>query len=96
VNLAPWLVLWRLSGSPSGGGSAQPTPEHTFAPSYSDLGRISPQRSGSAGAAQMSLIAELKRRNVFRVGVALGITRWDLQLDALATQQNSPRENSRY
>ncbi len=30
--------------------------------------RIGPQRSGSAGAAQMSLIAELKRRNVFRVG----------------------------
>jgi hypothetical protein len=34
------------------------------------------QRSGSAGAAQMSLIAELKRRNVFRVGVAYAIVGW--------------------
>ena len=51
-------------------------PKHTFAPSGWDLGRISPQRSGSAGAAQMSLIAELKRRNVFRVGVAYAIVAW--------------------
>ncbi len=48
-------------------------PKHTFAPTCWDLGRIGPQRSGSAGAAQMALIAELKRRNVFRVGVAYAI-----------------------
>jgi hypothetical protein len=45
-------------------------------PLFCDLGRISPQRSGSAGAGQMSLIAELKRRNVFRVGVAYAIVAW--------------------
>ncbi len=45
-------------------------------PSFRDLGRMGPQRPGSAGAAQMSLIAELKRRNVFRVGVAYGIVGW--------------------
>jgi hypothetical protein len=33
-------------------------------------------RSESAGAAPMSLIAELKRRNVFRVGAAYGIVAW--------------------
>jgi len=63
----------------SGAGSAinRPTdPKHTFAPSGWYLGRIRPQRSGSAGAAQMSLIAELKRRNVFRVGVAYAIVGW--------------------
>jgi hypothetical protein len=35
--------------------------------------RIGPQWSEHSGAAQMSLIAELKRRNVFRVGVAYAI-----------------------
>jgi hypothetical protein len=48
----PWLVL---SGSPLGkpfGWLSDPTELITsFAPSYSDLGRISPQRSASAGAA---------------------------------------------
>ena len=34
--------------------------------------------SESAGAGQMSLIAELKRRNVFRVGVAYAIVAWIL------------------
>jgi len=38
--------------------------------------RIGPQRFGSAGAAQMSLIAELTRRNVFRVGAAYAIVAW--------------------
>ncbi len=38
--------------------------------------RISPGRSESAGAALMSLIAELKRRNVFRVGAAYAIVAW--------------------
>jgi TolB-like protein/Tfp pilus assembly protein PilF len=33
-------------------------------------------RSGSAGSAPKSLIAELKRRNVFRVAVAYGIVAW--------------------
>jgi len=32
--------------------------------------------SGSAGAAPISLVAELKRRNVFRVGAAYGIAAW--------------------
>ncbi len=46
--------------------------------------RIGPQRYPSAGAAQMSLIAELKRRNVFRVGVAYAIVSWlALQLEQL-------------
>jgi hypothetical protein len=35
--------------------------------------RIGPLRNQSARAAQMSLIAELKRRKVFRVGVAYAI-----------------------
>ena len=38
--------------------------------------RIGSQRSGSAGADQMSLIAERKRRNLFRVGVAYAIVAW--------------------
>jgi TolB-like protein/Tfp pilus assembly protein PilF len=43
---------------------------------FSVATRISPQRSEVAGAAQMSLITELKRRNVFRVGAAYGIVAW--------------------
>ena len=46
--------------------------------------RIGPQRSGSAGADQMSLIAERKRRNVFRVGVAYAIVAW-LLLEVAST-----------
>ncbi len=38
--------------------------------------RIGPQRNQSAGAAQMSFTAELKRRNVFRAGVAYAIVAW--------------------
>ncbi len=38
--------------------------------------RIDPLRSEHSGAAQMSLIAELRRRNVFRVGVAYAIVAW--------------------
>ena len=38
--------------------------------------RMDPQRSESAGAAQMSLIAERKRHNVFRVGAAYAIVAW--------------------
>jgi TolB-like protein len=43
-------------------GTVQPTPEK--------------DQPGSAGAAQMPLIAELKRRNVFRVAAAYGIVAW--------------------
>jgi len=43
-------------------GTAQPTPETA--------------RPGSAGVAQLPLIAELKRRNVFRVAAAYGIVAW--------------------
>jgi TolB-like protein/Flp pilus assembly protein TadD/DNA-binding winged helix-turn-helix (wHTH) protein len=42
--------------------AVQPTPET--------------DRPGSAGAAQIPLIAELKRRNVFRVAAAYGIVAW--------------------
>jgi TolB-like protein/predicted Zn-dependent protease len=38
--------------------------------------RIGTQRYQSAGAAQMSLIAELKRRNVFKVGIAYVVAAW--------------------
>ncbi len=38
--------------------------------------RIGPQGNQSAGAAQMSLISELKRRNVFRVAAAYGVVGW--------------------
>ena len=38
--------------------------------------RIVPQRTQSAGAAQMPFIAEAKRRNVFQVGEAYSFVAW--------------------
>jgi hypothetical protein len=57
---------WALANGCRRAGRACPPP-------FSDSARIDPQRCESAGAAQMALIAELKRRNVFRVGVAYAI-----------------------
>ena len=47
-----------------------------FVAEVTDLSPPETARSGSADAAQMPLIAELKRRNVFRVAVAYGIVAW--------------------
>ena len=47
-----------------------------FVAEVTDLSPPEMAGSESAGVASMSLIAELKRRNVFRVGVAYGIVAW--------------------
>jgi TolB-like protein/DNA-binding winged helix-turn-helix (wHTH) protein/Tfp pilus assembly protein PilF len=47
-----------------------------FVAEVTDLSPPETTRSGSAGAVPMSLIAELKRRNVFRVAAAYGIVAW--------------------
>ncbi|MBW2694237.1 MAG: winged helix-turn-helix domain-containing protein, partial [Deltaproteobacteria bacterium] len=47
-----------------------------FVAEVTDLSPPESAPSGSASAAQMPLIAELKRRNVFRVGAAYAIVAW--------------------
>ena len=47
-----------------------------FVAEVTDLTPPETAGSGSAGAIQISLIAELKRRNVFRVAMAYGIVAW--------------------
>jgi len=47
-----------------------------FVAEVTDLSTPETAGPGAAGAAQMPLIAELKRRNVFRVGVAYAIVAW--------------------
>jgi TolB-like protein/DNA-binding winged helix-turn-helix (wHTH) protein/Tfp pilus assembly protein PilF len=47
-----------------------------FVAEVTDLSEPETAEPGAAGADQMSLIAELKRRNVFRVGVAYAIVAW--------------------
>jgi TolB-like protein/DNA-binding winged helix-turn-helix (wHTH) protein/Tfp pilus assembly protein PilF len=47
-----------------------------FVAEVTDLSPPATAGPGAAGAGPMSLVAELKRRNVFRVGVAYGIVAW--------------------
>jgi TolB-like protein/DNA-binding winged helix-turn-helix (wHTH) protein/Tfp pilus assembly protein PilF len=47
-----------------------------FVAEVTDLSTPETDRSGSAGTAQIPLVAELKRRNVFRVAAAYGIVAW--------------------
>jgi TolB-like protein/DNA-binding winged helix-turn-helix (wHTH) protein len=47
-----------------------------FVAEVTDLSPPETDRSGSTGAVQVPLIAELKRRNVFRVAAAYGIVAW--------------------
>ena len=74
VSLAPWLVL---SGPSRGALRVAERPREPRAtglpPLFSDSARIGPNGLDQPGRPQMSLIAELKRRNVFRVGVAYAI-----------------------
>ncbi|MCZ6714595.1 MAG: protein kinase, partial [Deltaproteobacteria bacterium] len=64
----------------SAGKAAPPAPETAQPVGAASSALAQPAaemaRSGSAGVAPMSLIAELKRRNVFRVAAAYGIVAW--------------------
>jgi TolB-like protein/Tfp pilus assembly protein PilF len=55
-------------------GAARPTPARGAGKAAQPPAETA--RPGPAGAAPMSLVAELKRRNVFRVGAAYGIVGW--------------------
>ena len=75
-GLTPWVVWLGFLRAPLVADRPNRSQTHVFRHPAGIWVEYAPNGLDPAGAAPMSLIAELKRRNVFRVGVAYGIVAW--------------------